>query len=226
MVLQTEISFEKQAYCQDEAIRGTRIWPMDKLMKGHIDIDIDQYQAPPDGRRDDYICKFKVYGLFSFQQPDFRKLTMPKWKRGRDAIASWQAFVVYISNTYQWLIAQVDGTSCEFSVNSRDCPYLLKPGHAARVRSVPFSFHMTSPALPASCVSTHGRAKLEYLVSATTTGRRTAKHTTSSSFLLLPSPAITTFQLNQHHFNVDIENGGVTTHLSASVRNIITVHYL
>ena len=64
---------------------------------GHIDVDIDQYQAPADGRREDYICRFKVYGQFSFQQPDFRKSTIPRWKRGRDAIASWQTFVVSIS---------------------------------------------------------------------------------------------------------------------------------
>lgn len=64
-------------------------------MKGHVDVDIDQYSAPADGRREDYISRFKVYGQFSFQQPDFRKSTMPKWKLGRDAIASWQTFVVH-----------------------------------------------------------------------------------------------------------------------------------
>ena len=74
---------------------------------GHIDVDIDQYQAPADGRREDYICRFKAYGQFSFQQPDFRKSTIPRWKRGRDAIASWQSFVVSTSpslhsNYHRW----------------------------------------------------------------------------------------------------------------------------
>jgi hypothetical protein len=111
---------------------------------------------------------------------------------------------------------------CEFSVNSKDCPFLLKPGSATRVRSIPFSFHMCKLGLPASFTSTRGRAKLEYIVSTTTTGRR-ARDTTSNTFILLPYLAIRTFQTNQHNFNVDIENGGATTALVANIRNIITV---
>jgi hypothetical protein len=194
-------------------------------MKGHIDVDIDQYSAPADGRREDYISRFKVYGQFSFQQPDFRKSTMPKWKLGRDAIASWQTFVVYYLWPFLQLTSQVDGTTCEFSVNSRDCRFILKPGQATRVRSIPFSFHMPAITIPASFVSTHGRAKLEYIVSATTTGRRGVKHTASNSFLLLPSSTTTPFQLYQHHFNVDIEKGGIAAELTASIRNLITVSH-
>jgi hypothetical protein len=111
---------------------------------------------------------------------------------------------------------------CEFSVNSKDCPFLLKPGSATRVRSIPFSFHMSKLGLPASFSSTRGRAKLEYIVSTTTTGRR-ARDTTSNTFVLLPYLAIRTFQTHQHNFNVDIENGGATTALAANIRNIITV---
>jgi len=96
MVFQTGISFEKREYHQEEAIRGKPPLIMNYGLNrtGHIDVDIDQYQAPADGRREDYICRFKVYGQFSFQQPDFRKSTIPRWKRGRDATASWQSFVV------------------------------------------------------------------------------------------------------------------------------------
>jgi len=82
---------------------------------------------------------------------------------------------------------------------------------------------MPNTIIPASFVSTHGRAKLEYIVSATTTGKRGVKHTASNSFPLLPSSTTTTFQLYQHHFNVDIEKGGVVAELTASTRNIITV---
>ena len=99
MVFQTGISFEKREYHQEEAIRGIipSLIMNDELNRtGHIDVDIDQYQAPADGRREDYICRFKMYGQFSFQQPDFRKSTIPRWKRGRDATASWQSFVVLL----------------------------------------------------------------------------------------------------------------------------------
>jgi len=224
MVLQTGVSLEKQEFHQDEAIRGIHIDCYMTNNEGHIDVDIDQYQAPSDGRREDYVCKFKVYGQFSFQQPDFRKSTLPKWKRGRDAIASWQTLTVYLF-VLPSLIVQVDGTSCEFSVNSKDCPYLLKPGQATRVRSIPFNFHMPGPALPASFVSTHGRAKLEYVVSVTTTGKRGVKHTASNTFGLLPSPTVPTFQLYQHNFNVDLDSGGVTAPLTVSIRNIISVQF-
>lgn len=85
---------------------------------------------------------------------------------------------------------------------------------------------MPSPILPSSYVSTHGRAKLEYVVSTTTMGRRGTKHTASNSFQLLPPPTTTAFQLSQHNYNVDIEKGGITAEITASVRNIITVsHY-
>ena len=98
MVLQTSISFEKKQFNQNELVRGI-IHPLQfgVTVTGHVDVDIDQYQAPSDGRREDYVCRFKVYGQFSFQQPDFRKSTLPKWKRGRDAIASWQTFIVHPS---------------------------------------------------------------------------------------------------------------------------------
>src|SRR5208282_2315045 len=109
------------------------------------------------------------------------------------------------------------------SVDSRDCPYLLKPGQATRVRSIPFSFHLPGPALAASFVSTHGRAKLEYIVSTTTTGKRGKSHAASGTFVVLPSPTTNTFQLYQHNFNVDIENGGVTAPLTSTVRNILNV---
>ena len=120
-------------------------------------------------------------------------------------------------------MSQVEGTSCEFSVNSKERPFLLKPGQATRVRSIPFRFQMPDTANPASFISTHGRSKLEYIVSATTTGKRGLKHTASNSFVLLPSSTTTTFQLYQHYFNVDVERGGISTQLTASVRNIITV---
>ena len=82
---------------------------------------------------------------------------------------------------------------------------------------------MPTSNLPASFLSTHGRAKIEYTVSCTTTGKKGAKHITSSSFVLLPRPSVTTAHPFQHNFNVDVENGGMTCQLSASVRNIITV---
>lgn len=200
------------------------------MRKGHVDIDIDQYQAPPDGRRDDYTCKFKIYGQFSFQQPDFRKSTLTKFKKRQpDAMGSWQAYIV--SSRFSadpWCRKctneQVDGTAFEYTVYSRDCPYHLKPGQAARVRSIPFSFHMPTSHLPASFISTHGRAKIEYVVSCTTSAKKGAKHTCSSTFVLLAAPVVTTTQVFQHNFNVDVENGGQTCQLSASVRNIITVH--
>ena len=81
---------------------------------------------------------------------------------------------------------------------------------------------MCRPDLPASFISTRGRAKLEYVVSATTIGKR-VRHTSSNIFGLLPSAAVRTFQTHQHNFNVDIENGGATTPLTANIRNIITV---
>ena len=108
-------------------------------------------------------------------------------------------------------------------MDSKDCPYLLKPGQATRVRSIPFSFHLPGPALAGSFVSTHGRAKLEYIVSSITTGKRGKSHAASGSFLVLPSPTTNTFHLYQHNFNVDIENGGVTAPLTSTVRNIIKV---
>lgn len=117
----------------------------------------------------------------------------------------------------------MDGTTCEFSVDSRDCPFLLKPGQATRVRSIPFSFHLPGPALAASFLSTHGRAKLEYIVSTTTTGKRGRSHAASGTFVVLPSPTTNTFQLYHHNFNVDIENGGVAAPLTSTVRNILNV---
>jgi hypothetical protein len=82
---------------------------------------------------------------------------------------------------------------------------------------------MPTPSLPSSYVSTHGRAKLEYVVTTTTTGRKGAKHTTSNSFQLLPPPTTTTFPLGRHSFNVDVDKGGETAEITATVRNIITV---
>lgn len=93
MVLLTAVSFEKSVYQQEETIRGPS-FSLAPLNSGHVDVDIEQYEAPTDGRREDYICRFRAYGQFSFQQPEFRKSTMPLWKRGRDKIASWQSFVV------------------------------------------------------------------------------------------------------------------------------------
>jgi hypothetical protein len=76
--------------------------------------------------------------------------------------------------------------------------------------------------LPASFLSPHGRAKVEYTVWVTTMGKK-AKHTTSATFRLLPTSKIGAFQTYQHNFNVDIENGGTTSALSSPARNIITV---
>jgi hypothetical protein len=76
--------------------------------------------------------------------------------------------------------------------------------------------------LPASFISPHGRAKLEYTACVTTTGKR-GRHSSSAIFRLLPSSKISTFQMQQQNFNVDIENGGVTTALGSRSRNIITV---
>lgn len=81
---------------------------------------------------------------------------------------------------------------------------------------------MCRPDLPASFASPRGRAKLEYVVSATTIAKR-SRHSSSNTFLLLPSAAVRTFQTNQHNFNVDIDNGGATSPLTANIRNIITV---
>jgi hypothetical protein len=96
MVLLTTLSFDKPAYQQEETIRGLS-YVLTELTQGHVDVDIEQYEAPTDGRREDYICKFKAHGQFSFQQPEFRKSTMPLWKRGRDNIARWQTFAVCLN---------------------------------------------------------------------------------------------------------------------------------
>jgi len=144
---------------------------------------------------------------------------MEAWKRCDSKLAN----ILGISSYFFSLTKQVDGTTCEFSINSRDYPYILKPGQATRVRSIPFGFHLPGLSLPGSFISSHGRAKLEYIVYAITTGKRGVKHTSSSPFFLLPSPTTTTFQMQQHHFNVDVANGGLTTTLTASVRNIIMV---
>jgi hypothetical protein len=100
-------------------------------------VDIDQYEAPADGRREDYICKIKWYSVFSFQHADFGKSMMSRWKRDKDTISSWQSFVVFES--ILTADGQVEGSGDEFTLNSKDYRYILKPGHASRIRSIPFS---------------------------------------------------------------------------------------
>ena len=82
---------------------------------------------------------------------------------------------------------------------------------------------MPGPTLPASFISSHGRAKLEYILSATTTARKGLKSIASNTFVLNPSPPTTTFQMYQHSFNVNVLKGGAPSELTASIRNIITV---
>jgi hypothetical protein len=115
----------------------------------------------------------------------------------------------------------VDGTLSEFEIDSRDCPFLLKPGQATRVRSIPFSFLMNRPNLPGSFVSKHGRAKLEYMLAVTTVAKQ-AKHTSTAVFCLLPSE-VTHIQTRQHSFNVDVDRGGVILPLAVSAQHLITV---
>jgi hypothetical protein len=82
---------------------------------------------------------------------------------------------------------------------------------------------MPGPTLPASFISSHGRAKLEYVLSVTTIAKKGVKSTASNTFVLNPSPPTTTFQMVEHNFNVDILKGGAPSQLTASVRNIISV---
>jgi hypothetical protein len=63
-------------------------------VSGHVDIDIDQYQAPIDGRKDEYLCKFKASGHFSFQQPNLRK---SMWKGQGAPNSSWKSFLVSLA---------------------------------------------------------------------------------------------------------------------------------
>jgi len=164
----------------------------------------------------------KSSASFHFNNPTFQSLHCQSGKRdGRQLQAGRPT--LYLNPPFALTKGlKVDGSNHEFSVDSSDCPYLLKPGQAKRVRSIPFEFNMPRVGLPASFISTHGRAKLEYIISATTLGKR-SKDATSTTFRLLPSPTLSTFQTLQHNFNIDIDNGGSTIDSNAPVRNILTV---
>jgi hypothetical protein len=80
---------------------------------------------------------------------------------------------------------------------------------------------MEQVGIPGSFVSRHGRAKLEYLVYATTTGKQ-GKQTTSAIFTLLPSQVISV-GICQYNLNIDLNKNGATIPLTAPIRNIVTV---
>jgi hypothetical protein len=99
MVLRTVVSFDKPEYFQEESIRGTAQSEVSLTITGHVDIDINQYQAPTDGRRDEYICKFKISAQFSFQQPGVQKTKLQMWKGQGTPNSGWKSSIVRDAST-------------------------------------------------------------------------------------------------------------------------------
>jgi hypothetical protein len=146
MVLRTVISFDKPEYFQEESIRGTDQSEVSLTVTGHIDIDINQYQAPTDGRKDEYICKFKMSALFSFQQPGVQKTKLQLWRGQRTPNSGWKSSIVSKVRTSLICaggrhILRIFGQLCALPLPSQTWPSKASTKHSLQFR--PASFRPT-----------------------------------------------------------------------------------